>query len=221
MRSARSIRFLSVSLLALVAPLGQVASLVFVGSLGLVADASASSSAVQSAARRIAKDLDFTSTELRLFKDPDSGLHYWYFTYEVENNTGRDLRFAPRIELLIDDGRIVGQGDGVPGSVTGQIKEYLGNPLLEDQFEILGEVMQGKPHAKSGLVVFKAEDLNPTELRVFVQGLSRESERRPHPKTGEPVTLRKALQLDYLVPGDPKPVGTESYPIVSRGWIFR
>ena len=71
---------------------------------------------------------------------------------------------------MIDDGRIVRQGEGVPGSVTAQIKEYLGNPLLEDQFEILGAVMQGKAHAKSGLVVFQAEDLTPTELTVFVQG---------------------------------------------------
>lgn len=203
-----------------------LASIALIGSLGLCADAPAAAGAtaaptVQSAPRRAAKELDFTATELRLFKDPESGLHYWYFTYEVENNTGRDLRFAPRIDLLVDDGRIVRQGDGVPGSVTAQIKEYLGNPLLEDQFEILGEVMQGKPHAKSGLVVFQAEDLNPTELTVFVQGLSRESERRPHPKTGELVTLRKTVRLDYLVPGDPRPVGTETYPIVAREWIFR
>jgi hypothetical protein len=203
-----------------------LATIALVGSLGLCADAStaagvAMAPSTQAASRRIAKELDFSATELRLFKDPESGLHYWFFTYEVENNTGRDIRFAPRIELLIDDGRIVRQGDGVPGSVTAQIKEYLGNPLLEDQFEILGEVMQGKAHAKSGLVVFKAEDLTPTELTVFVQGLSRESERRPHPKTGELVTLRKTVRLDYLVPGDPKPIGTETYPIVTREWIFR
>ena len=203
-----------------------LATIALVGSLGLCADAStaagvAMAPSTQAASRRIARELDFSATELRLFKDPESGLHYWFFTYEVENNTGRDIRFAPRIELLIDDGRIVRQGEGVPGSVTAQIKEYLGNPLLEDQFEILGAVMQGKAHAKSGLVVFQAEDLTPTELTVLVQGLSRESERRPHPKTGEPVTLRKTVRLDYLVPGDPKAIGTETYPIVAREWIFR
>ena len=152
-----------------------LATIALVGSLGLCADASTAAGvaiapSTQAASRRIARELDFSATELRLFKDPESGLHYWFFTYEVENNTGRDIRFAPRIELLIDDGRIVRQGEGVPGSVTAQIKEYLGNPLLEDQFEILGAVMQGKAHAKSGLVVFQAEDLTPTELTVFVQG---------------------------------------------------
>ena len=168
-----------------------------------------------------AKDLDFTPSELRLWRDPESGKHFWYMTYDVVNNTGADQRFAPRIELIIDDGRIVRQGEGVSSDITKALKEFLGNELLEDQFEILGTVLQGKEHAKSGLVVFVAEDLEPTELTVMVQGLSRETEKKPHPKTGEMVTLRKNARVDYLVPGDPKPSGTVTYPIVEQGWAFR
>ena len=54
-----------------------------------------------------ARDLDFKPTELRLFRDAESGRHYWYFIFEVVNKTGQDQRFAPRIELLTDEGRIV------------------------------------------------------------------------------------------------------------------
>ena len=169
----------------------------------------------------IARELDFTATELRLFKDPDSGKHYWYMIYDVVNNTGQDQRFAPRIDLLIDDGSLVRQGEGVPSTVTKQLKEFLGNELLEDQFEILGEVLQGKAHAKSGLVIFPAADLTPTELTVFVQGLSRETEKTTNPTTGAQVTLRKAARLDYLVAGDPQAIGTVTYPVVNREWIFR
>lgn len=168
-----------------------------------------------------AKELEFTPSELRLWKDPETGNHFWYFTYEVVNNTGKDQRFAPRIELVVDDGRIVRQGDGVPSRVSRELEEYLGDPLLEDQFEILGTVLQGKTNAKSGLVVFRADDLDPTELTVMVQGLSKETEKRPNPKTGETVTLRKTARIDYLVAGDPRPSSTELYPIVSREWIFR
>jgi len=168
-----------------------------------------------------AKELDFAASELRLWKDPETGGHFWYFTYEVVNNTGKDQRFAPRLDLVVDDGRIVRQGDGVPTRVNRELKQFLGNPLLEDQFEILGIVLQGKSHAKSGLVVFKAEDLTPTELTVMVQGLSKETEKHPNPKTGELVTLRKTVRIYYLVAGDPRPSGSETYPIVSRGWIFR
>ena len=173
------------------------------------------------AASMDAKELDFTPSELRLWKDPETGNHFWYFTYEVVNNTGKDQRFAPRIELLVDDGRIVRQGDGVPTRVNRDLKEFLGDALLEDQFEILGMVLQGKTHAKSGLVVFRADDLDPTELTVMVQGLSKETEKRQNPKTGETVTLRKTVRIDYLVAGDPRPSGTQTFPAVSRGWIFR
>ncbi len=165
--------------------------------------------------------LDFTPTELRLFKDPQTGKHYWYLTYEVVNNTGRDERFAPRIELLVDDGQIVRQGDGVSSGVTRQLKAMLKDPLLEDQFEVLGEVLQGKEHAKTGLVVFRADDLNPTELTMFVQGLSRETEKTQNPKTNETVTLRKTARVDYLVAGEPRATATVTHPIVTREWIFR
>jgi hypothetical protein len=167
------------------------------------------------------KELGFTASELRLFKDPETGKHYWYMTYDVVNNTEKEVRFAPRIDLVVDDGRILAQGEGVPSGAVRQLKKYLKNELLEDQFEILGEVLPGKEHAKTGLVVFRADDLEPTELTVMVQGLSRETEKRAHPKTGEPVTLRKTVRIDYLVPGDPKPRGSTTYPIVNREWIFR
>lgn len=168
-----------------------------------------------------AKELAFTPSELRLFQDADTGKYYWYMTYDVVNGTGKELRFAPRIDLVVDDGRILAQGEGVPTGAVRQLKKFIGNELLEDQFEILGEVLPGKEHARTGLVVFRADDLNPTELTVMVQGLSRETEKKPNPKSGELVTLRKTVRLDYLVPGDPKPRGSTVYPIVNREWIFR
>jgi len=82
-------------------------------------------------------------------------------------------------------------------------------------------VLPGKEHAKTGLIVFRADDITPTELTVMVQGLSRETEKKPNPKTGDMVTLRKTVKIDYLVPGDPKPRGTTTYSIVNREWIFR
>lgn len=183
--------------------------------LGVVAAPAPTGSVLAAPVTAPARELDFKPTELRLFRDAESGRHYWYFTYEVVNKTGQDQRFAPRIELLTDEGRIVRQGDGVPGRVQKEIKAYLKNPLLEDQFEILGTVLQGEEHARTGLVVFTADELDPTELAVFVQGLSRETRKTENPKTGEQVTLRRNTRIDYLVAGDPQPKGTVHYPIVS------
>jgi len=167
------------------------------------------------------KELVFTPSELRLFKDPDSGKHYWYMTYDVVNKTGAEVRFSPRIDLVTDDGVILGQGEGVASGVIAKLKKHLANDLLEDHFEILGEVLPGKENAKSGLVVFRADKLDPTELTVMVHGLSRETKKEAHPKTGELVVLRRAIELSYLVPGDPKPRGSMTYPIVGQRWIFR
>jgi hypothetical protein len=99
------------------------------------------------AASMDAKELDFTPSELRLWKDPETGNHFWYFTYEVVNNTGKDQRFAPRIELLVDDGRIVRQGDGVPTSVNRDLKDLFA--LLhqrKDRFAALSHVFPFDSH---------------------------------------------------------------------------
>ena len=120
-----------------VSVLSSVAAIaVSVTAFAITAPASVCAAALAPLASR---DLDFTPSALRLFKDPESGKHYWYMSYDVVNNTGQDQRFAPRIEMLTDEGHVVRQGDGVPGSVSKQIMKYLGNELLEDQFEILGE----------------------------------------------------------------------------------
>ncbi|MEY3021614.1 MAG: hypothetical protein RIS86_812 [Planctomycetota bacterium] len=204
-------------------PFLSLAGLSLVGTVATpLALATAASPLPAATAPAAARSLDFKPSALRLFRDPESGEHFWYFTYEVVNKTGQDQRFAPRIELLTDEGRIVREGDGVPGRIQKAIKKYLGNPLLEDQFEILGTVLQGEEHARTGLVVFLADDLAPTELAVFVQGLSRETKKTENPKTGEPVTLRRTTRIDYLVPGDPQPKGTVSYDALSTDdSIFR
>ncbi|MFM7132905.1 MAG: hypothetical protein ACKO0W_01160 [Planctomycetota bacterium] len=190
-----------------------------VPAIALVAAGTASPEALAAVAPP--KERDFTPSELRLWRDPESGKHFWYLTYDVVNNTGKDQRFAPRIELFVDDGAVIAQGTDVPSSVTKGILRYLNNPLVLDHFEILGEVLQGKEHAKTGLVVFPAASLDPTELTVFIAGLSQETKKEKDPKGERLVTLRKTMRLDYLVPGDPKPVGTTSYGIVAKEWIFR
>jgi hypothetical protein len=208
------------------------ASVAALSSLVLTASAVSAASAA-SPSLALAQDLDFTASELRLFKDPDTGKHYWYLTYDVVNNTGQDRRFAPRIEMFYDEGLIVRQGEGVPSSVVKQLKDFLGNELLEDQFEILGTVLQGKEHAKSGLAVFRVpelsdldkktafrhdddEHLDDTEITVFVQGLSKDSRKEPNPKGGGDITLRRTTRLDYVVPGNPIPKGNVPYPIVHQ-----
>lgn len=185
-----------------------------------------------------AKAFDFKPSEMRLYRDPETGDHFWYFTYEVMNRTGKDQRFAPRIEMVTDDGAIVALGADVPSRVTRDLKKLLKDPLIEDQFSILGDLLQGEENAKTGLVVFRVpklsatekkvgahvsetENLDGTEFTVYVQGLSSESKMVQHPKTGEPLRLRANLPMTFLVPGNPTAVSSASYAPKVGEWIFR
>ncbi|MDE0888877.1 MAG: hypothetical protein OSA40_05400 [Phycisphaerales bacterium] len=152
--------------------------------------------------------LDFAPGDLRLYVDPVDGRRYWYFTYTVTNQTERDLVFAPRIELFMDSGEVLRSGRGVPSRVIGQLKKLLGNPLLEDQNRIIGDLRVGKENARTGIAVWPAEDQDITEVTLFFQGLSSDRKVVKHPKTNEPVSLYRTLRREYVVPGDPEKRGS-------------
>ena len=161
-------------------------------------------------------ELGFTPGDLRLYVDPVDGRRYWYFTYTVTNLTERDLVFAPRIELFMDSGKILRSGRGVPSRTVGQLRKLLGNPLLEDQNRIIGDLRVGKENARTGIAVWPAADLDVTELTLFFQGLSSDRKVVKHPESGEPVSLYRTLRREYTVPGDPEKRGSEALPLDSR-----
>ena len=161
-------------------------------------------------------ELEFTPGHLRLYVDPVDDRTYWYFTYTVANRTERDRMWAPRAELATDDGEIMRSGRGVPSRVNKQLKELINDPLVEDQNRIIGELLVGRENAKSGVVVWPANDLEVTELALYMTGLSSESEVRTHPVTGKPVRLRKTLRREYLLPGDPIARGDQPVPLNAK-----
>jgi hypothetical protein len=166
-------------------------------------------------------ELHFIPGELRLYHHEPSDRHYWYFTYMVENRTGRDQTWAPQFTLFTDAGEILPSGEGVPMEVTRSILSMLGNELLMNQYEVIGELLQGREHAKEGLVVWPARNLNITELSMFISGISGETRRVTDPLTGEEFLFRKTLQRDYTVPGDPAARGSRPIELASQRWILR
>lgn len=165
-------------------------------------------------------ELEFEPGELRLYFD-STGSAYWYFTYVVTNNTGADRIWAPQFTLLTDTGDILDSGDGVSPYVTEQIMKLLDNELLEQQNQIIGDLLQGQEHARDGLVIWPAEDLNVNEMSLFIAGLSGETARVVNPATDETKVLRKTLQRDYLIPGSAAARGSEAVGLVGQSWILR
>jgi hypothetical protein len=170
-------------------------------------------------------ELTFRPGPLRMLKAMDDNW-YWYFTYEVVNRTGRDTMWAPSLVLYTDRGEILPADSEVPRVVLQQISEYIGDPLLESRTEIVGTVRQGEGHARRGLAVWPAHRTDVNAIRLFVRGLSPEKTTIEHPVSGDRVTLRKTLQLMYLVPGDPRARGDDPVPEHPQArtedrWIFR
>jgi hypothetical protein len=166
-------------------------------------------------------ELEFAPGDLRLYVDPAENQSYWYFDYQVANRTGREQVWAPSFTLFTDCGEIIASGRGVPSRVVDDLKKLLGNPLLETQNEIIGEIFHGRENAKDGLVVWRADTLDVNELSMFIGGLSGETATVTNPATGKEVLLRKTLERDYLVPGDVLPRGSKPIDLVEQQWVMR
>jgi hypothetical protein len=166
-------------------------------------------------------ELNFEAGPLRLYTDAAEGNSYWYFTYSVTNRTSKDQLWAPKMVLYTDAGEIMESGRDVPTRITEDLLDLLGNEFLEDQNTVLGEILQGRENAKEGLVIWPAKNTKVTELSLFISGISGETARVKNPVTGDEVTLRKTLQRDYLIPGDPRARGSEPLELVQETWVMR
>jgi len=166
-------------------------------------------------------ELQFEPGPLRLYVDESSRDAYWYFTYGVINRTGDKQLWAPSFVLFTDAGEIMRSGRDVPSLVTDDLLELLGNELMEDQNEIIGDILQGREHMKEGLVIWPARNLRVNEMSLFVAGTSGETARVKNPITGADVILRKTLQRDYLIPGDALARGSQPIEMVTERWVMR
>jgi len=163
--------------------------------------------------------LEFTPGDLRVYTDPQTNQHFWYFTYKVVNRTGQDRWWAPKFELLEDHGRVRRSGQNVDPIIMKRVEALIGNRLVADQYQVLGEIKQGEEHAKEGFVVWSEDDLRATELHVFIRGMSSEMQ-KVQTKEGE-VMMYKTLKLDYRVSGDAADRGGEPVPCEHREWVLR
>ena len=146
---------------------------------------------------------------------------FLYLTYEVVNNSGEDLLFAPSFQLATEEGEILRSGRNVPTEVVRTLLERLENPFLEDEISVIRTLEQGIENAREGLVVWPAEELKTDEIKIFARGFSGETKRIVRPDTGEEVTLYKELMLRHATPGDLSAYSRRAIPRVESRWILR
>jgi hypothetical protein len=166
-------------------------------------------------------DLEVRPGSLTLVTDTESGQAYWVFCYTVVNKTGRTQRFAPRFELVGGDGKVLAAGADVPPAAQRRLQRRMGKMEAFDQFQIMGEVLEGEVNARDGFAVWPAKQGDSKELTLFLTGFSRAQDTRTDASTGQTVTLRRTLQRSYSVPGQTDPRVSAEAPLVAEAWIMR
>lgn len=171
-------------------------------------------------------EFTFENGPLRLaWVDDGDGVNpYYYFTYSVTNHWGGVKLFAPDVQLMSDNAHVLRSGRDVSSSVTEEIMDRLDNPLLESQIDIVSNVLEGIEHARDGVVIWPASDLEADEVTVFFAGLSGEFQsyivgresNDPHR-----YTLRKTLMLRYSTPGELDQQGDTPFELAEKRWVMR
>jgi len=184
--------------------------------------AQASGSLIPKVKPATANDLDFRPGTLRLVTDAESGARFWVFTYTIANKTGKTQRFSPRFELLMGDGTILEAGRDVPVEAGRRVLRSVGSDQALDQFQIMGEILDGEANAREGVVVWPAKG-DSKEITMFVSGMSSAFDRVKDPATGKDAIIRRSWSRQYSVPGSPDPrVASEaSFDPIKDAWLMR
>jgi hypothetical protein len=145
---------------------------------------------------------------------------YWYMTYEVINSSDREQTFLPVFEMLTQDGQVVRSDNNIPGKALEVIRTRENNANLMSMAQIGGTLRIGEDQAKDGVAVWEEIPGRAGAFSIFVQGLSGESAKVKGPD-GKDVTLRKTLQLNYLIRGDEVYPGEDQVNENPSRWVMR
>lgn len=146
---------------------------------------------------------------------------YWYVAYQVTNNTGEELMFIPEIEIAMDNGELIHAGRGVPAIIFDRIKAQERNVLLESPVHVVGRLLLGEDHAKESVIVWPMPEGDINELRIFVAGLSGETQLVPSIGGDGKTLFRKTLMMTYTAEGNPTMTRDRELTKRSEQWIMR
>jgi hypothetical protein len=154
---------------------------------------------------------------------------YWYMTYTVTNKTGSDQMFIPSFELVTADGKRYRGDFAIRGEVFDAIKRKENNQLLEPAERLVGTLRQGDDQAKDGVVIWKEPPSSMRSFSIFVSGLSgehvtlKDDDGKPITDSdGQPVILRKTLELMYQARGGSGPnIDPSQLDEKPQRWVMR
>lgn len=154
---------------------------------------------------------------------------FWYVILTLTNNTGKDVGFYPKCDLLTDTFQIIPAGKSVSPVVFERIQKLHNKryPFLELLDKTGNKILQGEDNTKDIAIIWPDFDLKAKSIKLFITGLSNETAGVNHPiatdETGKPVKiyLRKTLELDYDLKGDPALRSSIIVVPKEKRWVMR
>jgi hypothetical protein len=175
-------------------------------------------------------DVRFTHPQ-QILLNTENGkpVRFWYSIITVTNNTNREVEFYPRCEVLTDTFQLITAGNGTPDEVFNAIKKrHIGTyPFLELLEKTGNKLIIGEDNAKDIVITWPDFDPQAKAIKVFISGLSNEIAVVDHPLLkqddgkAERVFLRKTLELDYDLGGDPAFRNDTKLDYAAKTWIMR
>jgi hypothetical protein len=175
-------------------------------------------------------DVRFTNPQqIILNTEGGNSVRYWYTILTVTNKTDREVDFYPRCEVATDTFQLITAGNGTPDEVFEAIKKrHSGTyPFFELLEKTSNKLLVGEDNAKDIAIVWPDFDPQAKSIKLFISGLSNEIAVVSHPlqklEDGNPVKvfLRKTLQLNYDLGGDPAFRNDAKLDFTTKTWIMR
>ena len=100
-------------------------------------------------------------------------------------------------------------------------------PFLESLEFADNKILQGEDNTKDLAIIWPDFDPKAKSISLFIAGLSNETVVVDHPTekdaNGNPekIYMRKTLQLQYAIGGDPKLRSETSLQFVNKEWVMR
>ena len=176
-------------------------------------------------------DTEYTHPEQIILQNTANNkpMVFWYIIITLTNNTGEDVGFYPKCDLMTDNFQIIPEGKGVIPAVFEQIKQRYKSryPFLESISTTDNKLLQGESNTKDIVIIWPDFNKKASNITLFITGLSNETAVVDHPvaktPTGQPekVFLRKTLELKYALKGDLNSRYGMSTEFKGKRWIMR
>ncbi len=154
---------------------------------------------------------------------------YWYTILTLTNKSGKDVDFYPAAELVTDTLQVVPAIKGTSAVLFDKIKtRHHGKyPFLQLMENAGNKILQGQDNTVDIAICWPDFDPNAKTADIFITGLSNETVAVDHPsdkdKDGNSVKvyLRKTLELNYSIAGDPKFRPEQKLKLENKTWVMR